>query len=158
MEEQTNNAAIQSYLLSILTKGEVNEEIVWLEEQKRRIEGDTSGLKLFTAFSQASRYFKKNLNQLNQGDLETAEKLVPGLRPHTWSQLQTARSYLLLHFPARDAELFLHTLDRLLESADMHEQEAIYAALPILPYQEKLKLRAAEGLVLTSPPFLIPLR
>lgn len=146
MEEKKNKAEIKSYLLSILSNVEVYDGIGWLEEQKKRIEADPSGLKLFTAFSQASRYFKKTKNLLNKGDLVETENIVPGFRPDTWNQLQTARAYLLLHFPAKDADHFLNTLDRLLESADMYEQEAIYAALPLLSYPESLKLRAAEGL------------
>lgn len=146
MEDQKNIAGIKSYLLSILSHIESYDGIAWLEEQKKKIEGDTAGLKLFTAFSQASRYFKKTTNLLNKGDLVETENIVPGFRPDTLNQLQTARIYLLLHFPAKDEEHFSKTLDRLLESADMYEQEAIYAALPLLPYQESLKLRAAEGL------------
>lgn len=146
MMEELNISAVTSYLLRILTYESTEEAMTWLEEQKNRIQGDSSGLKLFTAFSQASRYFKKDLNQLSNADLGDADKLVAGFRPDKWNRLQTARTYLLLHFEAKDAAHFVKTLDRLLGSADMYEQEAIYAALPILPYQESLKLRAAEGL------------
>lgn len=145
MEEQ-NNTDITSYLLRILSYEDVNGGVAWLDEQKNRIQGDGSGLKLFTAFSQASRYFNKDFNPLDQGDLVEADQLVPGFRPDTWNRLQTARTYLLLHFRTKDAEHLLKTLDRLLEAADIHEQEAIYAALPLLPYQDSLKFRAAEGL------------
>jgi len=146
MMEELNIPAVTSYLMRILSYDSTEEAMTWLEEQKNRIQGDSSGLKLFTAFSQASRYFKKELNQLSDADLEDADKLVAGFRPDKWNRLQTARNYLLLHFEAKDAAHFVKTLDRLVGSADMYEQEAIYAALPILPYQENLKLRAAEGL------------
>src|SRR5690554_361781 len=135
MEEQ-KNTAIRSYLLRVLSYESPGEDMTWLEEQKSRIQEDGAGLKLFTVFSQASRYFKKDLNRLSQADLADADQLVSGFRPDTWNRLQTARTYLLLHFKARDAAHFLTTLDRLLEAADMHEQEAIYAALPLLPYQD----------------------
>ena len=144
--EELNISAVTSYLLRILTYESTEEAMTWLEEQKNRVQGDSAGLKLFTAFSQASRYFKKDLNQLSDADLGDADKLVAGFRPDKWNRLQTARTYLLLHFGAKDAAHFVQTLGRLLGSADMYEQEAIYAALPILPYQESLKLRAAEGL------------
>src|SRR5690554_1646647 len=140
MVEQRNTADIKAFLLGVLTNGGDEEGLAWLEDQKNRIKGDASGLKLFTAFSQASRYFKKHLNQITPADRLEAERMVPGLRPDFWNQLQTARTYLLLHFQATDAPHFLKILDKLLESADIHEQEAIYAALPILPYQEHLKL------------------
>ena len=145
MDEQERLERAKAYLLSLLS-GEEYKEIEWLQHQKKKIEGDPSGRSLFMAFNQASRYFEKKLNRLNKGDLGEVDRIVPGLRPDTWNQLQTARIYLLLHFPGKDVEHFLYTLDRLMESADMHEQEAIYAALPLLPYPENLKLRAAEGL------------
>src|SRR5690554_687374 len=146
MEEQRNTADIKAFLLGILTHGSSEDGLIWLEEQKQRIKGDASGLKLFTAFSQASRYFKKELNRINPVAAREAERLIPGFRPAAWNRLQTARTYLLTHFQAADSEHFLKILDRLLESADMHEQEAVYAAFPLLPYQESLKLKAAEGL------------
>lgn len=144
--EELNTSAVTSYLLRILFYESTEEAMTWLEEQKNRIQGDSSGLKLFMAFSQASRYFKKDLNQLSNTDLADANQLVAGFRPDKWNRLQTARTYLLLHFRAKDATHFVETLGRLVGSADMYEQEAVYAALPILPYQEDLKLRAAEGL------------
>lgn len=144
--EELNNSATISYLLKILSYGSTGEDMTWLGEQKSRVQGDASGLKLFTAFSQASRHFKKEINRLSQADLAEADQLVSGFRPDSWNRLQTARAYLLLHFEAKDAAHFAKTLDRLVGSADMYEQEAIYAALPILPYQDSLKLRAAEGL------------
>src|SRR5690554_2808143 len=133
MMEELNHKAIASYLLKILSSENTGEAMTWLEEQKSRVQGDSAGLKLFTAFSQASRYFNKDLNQVSNADLEDAGKLVAGFRPDKWNRLQTARTYLLLHFEAKDATHFLKTLDRLVGSADMYEQEAIYAALPILP-------------------------
>ncbi|HLT08448.1 MAG TPA: EboA domain-containing protein [Cyclobacteriaceae bacterium] len=144
--EELNHTAVTAYLLKILSINSNGEDIEWLEEQKKRILEDTAGIKLFMAFSQASRYFRKDLNQLSDADLADADKLVSGFRPDRWNRLQTARTYLLLHFAAKDANHFLKSLERLLEAADMHEQEAIYAALPVFPYQEHLKLRAAEGL------------
>jgi len=146
MDEQKNISDIKSYLLSLLSKVEVYDGIEWLGEQKKRIEEDPSGLKLFMAFSQSSRYFKKDPINLNKGDLVETEQIVPGFRPDTWNQLQAARVYLLLHSPAKEADQLIKTLDQLFETADMHEQEALYAALPLLPYPESLRLRAAEGL------------
>src|SRR5690554_2427009 len=145
MDERERSETTKAYLLSLLSGGEYN-EIEWLQQQKENIEEDLSGRKLFLAFNQASRYFEKKLNRLNKGDLVEVDKISPGIRPDTWNQLQTARIYLLLHFKGNNAEHYIQTVDRLVESADMHEQEAVYAALPLLPYQENLKLRAAEGL------------
>lgn len=146
MDGQEKITEIRSYLLSLLSKVEAYEALEWLKEQKKRVEGDPSASKLFMAFSQASRYFKKKPLHLNKGDLVETEEIVAGFRPDTWNELQTARIFLLLHFPAKDAGQFIRTLDMIFETADMHEQEALYAALPLFPYPEDLRLRAAEGL------------
>lgn len=146
MDGQTKLSDIKTYLLSLLPKVEENGGIEWLGEQKKRIEEDPSALKLFMAFSQASRYFKKDKLHLNKADLVETEQIIPGFRPDTWNQLQAARIYLLLHFPARDADHFVQILNKIFETADMHEQEALYAAIPLFPYPEALRLRAAEGL------------
>lgn len=146
MDGQENLTEIKAYLISLLSKVEPYEALEWLKEQKKRIEGDPSGSKLFMAFGQASRYFNKTPLHLNKGDLVETEEIVSGFRPDTWNELQTARIYLFLHFPAPDAAHFIQTLDKIFDTADMHEQEALYAALPLFPYPEELRLRAAEGL------------
>src|SRR5690606_41437348 len=97
MEEQRKTADIKAYLLSVLLHGVNKDGLVWLEEQKKRIEEDTSGLKLFTAFSQASRYFKQDPNQINPAEGTEADKILPGLRTNARHQLQTARLYLPVH-------------------------------------------------------------
>src|SRR5690606_19753640 len=90
MDEQKNISVIRSYLLSLLSKVEVYEGIERLGEQKKRIREDPSGQKLFMAFSQASRHFKKNPINLDKGDLVETEQIVSGSRPDTWNQLQAA--------------------------------------------------------------------
>jgi hypothetical protein len=146
MDDQKKLTEVKGYLLSLLSRVEGYEAIEWLKLQRKRIQEDPSALKLFMAFSQASRYFKKNKLNLNKGDLVETDQIVQGFRPDTWDQLQTARTFLLLNFPAKDADHFVHTLDKIFETADLHEQEALYAALPLFPYPESLRLRAAEGL------------
>lgn len=146
MDDQEKLPGIKAYLLSLLSMVEEEKALEWLEQQKKRIEDDPTGLKLFMAFSQASRHFKKDLLNLHKEDLVKAEQKVPGFRPDTWNRLQTARSYLLLHLPYKDVDHFVRMLNRVLETADFHEQEAVYASLPLLPHPEALRLRAAEGL------------
>lgn len=146
MDEQEKLAEIKAYLLSLVSRDAGYEAIEWLEQQRKRIEEDATGMKLFMAFNQASRYFKKDRINLNKGDLVETEKIRTGFRPDTWTQLQTARTYLLLNFPAKNADHFIQTLTRIFETADLHEQEALYAALPLMPYPDALRLRAAEGL------------
>ena len=61
-----------------------------------------------------------------------------------WSADQAGRVALLLHRPA-DAG-FLPALDRLFAAADLGEQVCLYRALPLLPWPERHRARAAEGI------------
>jgi hypothetical protein len=137
---------VKSFLLEVLKENSESKSIEWLLRQKEKIELETSYLKFYMAFSQASRYFKKQLLQLPADDIDKAEQLVKGFRPNTWDQLQAARSYLLLHFEENDPNIWVKAMTKLFETADMHEQQSLYAALPIMPFQKEMTERAIEGL------------
>jgi hypothetical protein len=137
---------IKSFLLKVLKENTEGKSIEWLLLQKEKIENEASYLKFYMAFGQASRYFKKQALRISEEDKEKAEQLVKGFRPSSWDQLQTARSYLLLHFEENDHSSWVIALNKLFETADMHEQQSLYAALPIMPFQEQMTERAIEGL------------
>ena len=52
---------------------------------------------------------------------------------------------LILSFPQDDADRYVSTLNKIFAAADMQEAIALYQSLPLLPYPERFKLRAAEG-------------
>ncbi len=137
---------IKNYLLEVLKPLVDSKSIDWIQLQKQKIEEDSSYLKFYMAFGQASRYFKKNTLVLSDTQIQEAHDLLTGFSPASWDLLQASRTYLLLHFTQKDAETYVSSLTRLFETADMHEQQALYAALPLLPYQEALVDRAMEGL------------
>jgi len=118
----------------------------WLELQVGKIKADKGSMKLFLSFSQASRHFSKNPLNLSNQDVLDAGKIRSGFSLQNWTSLQTARIILVLEALSEDSDKWLGDIEKLFESADIHEQEALYAALPIYPYQEKFTKRAAEGL------------
>lgn len=71
--------------------------------------------------------------------------LRPGFSPMRWSAAQTARTLLILSLPHQDGEAFINAIEQLFNTADMGELVALYAALPLLPYPELFRKRAAEG-------------
>lgn len=137
---------VKSFLLEVLKENTESKSIEWLLQQKEKIGNEASYLKFYMAFSQASRYFKKQALRVSEDDKERAEQLVKGFRPNSWDQLQAARSFLLLHFEENDPNSWVVALNKLFETADMHEQESLYAALPIMPFQQEMTERAIEGL------------
>lgn len=117
----------------------------WLVQQAKKIQSLGSSTSFFFAFSQASRYFKKTPLNLLSTQSQEASLLAAGFDPAHWNLLQTARTLLILHFPQEKTSWF-RAINQLFETADMHEHQALYAALPILPFQEELIPRAIDGL------------
>ena len=134
------------FLFELLKQEVETKSMEWLLQQKEKIEKEGSYLKFYMAFGQASRFFKKTLLQISENQKEFAKTLMEGFSPQTWDQLQTARSYLLLHFEEKEASRWVNALNKLFETADMHEQQSLYAALPIMPFQPEMLERAIEGL------------
>lgn len=91
---------------------------------------------LFAAFAAAPR-------QVGREELP-ALALRPALTLSGWTRDQAARTLLLLARPT-DAG-FLPALDRLFRAADLGELVCLYQALPLLPFPERHRARAAEGL------------
>lgn len=137
---------IAEYLFSLLGTQSGRESIAWLEQQKKNISASPSAAVFYLAFSTASRFFDKTALSVSEQELARANDLRPGFSPWYWNRLQTARVGLLLLYPHDNPDTWLSSLNKLFETADLHEQEALYAALPVLPHPERLKLRAAEGL------------
>ncbi|NEU74538.1 EboA family metabolite traffic protein [Hassallia byssoidea VB512170] len=121
------------------------ESLVWLDEKRKQISNGANVRVFFTAFSAVPRYTGKSDLELTQDDLKAASAIVTGWVPAKWSVDQAARTLLLLSLPDDDAEKYLHTLEQVFTTADVGELIALYQALPLLPYPEKLRHRAAEG-------------
>lgn len=117
----------------------------WLAQQAQKIESLGSSTSFFLAFSQASRHFKKTPLNLSPEQKNQASTLISGFDPSHWDLLQTARTLLILHFPQEKTSWF-KAINQLFETADMHEHQALFAALPLLPFQEDLIPRAIDGL------------
>ena len=141
MQTQTDLLAFFKDVLA--SRAEVK-ALDWLNSQTEKINTDASPTKFFLAFSQASRFFKKDNLNLSESEKETAGSLVSDFDPSHWDVLQTARTFLLLKF-AQGKEAWLKAINQLFETGDMHEQQALYAALPVMPYSEDLLTRAIDG-------------
>ena len=138
------NLEIRNFLLQVLVANSEDKSIQWLKQKAQEIQESTSPTPFFLAFSQASRFFSKELLQLSEESRNQAAQLVSGFEPAHWNKLQAARSFFLLHLP-QERESWFSAMNQLFETGDMHEQQALFAALPILPFQEDLLTRAIDG-------------
>jgi len=140
MQNQVYNLLIQFLAINSDPKG-----MEWLDKQAAKISAAANPAQFFLAFSQASRYFKKEKLLLSDEQTVQANELVPGFQPQFWNQLQTARTALMICFP-HEKESWFAAMNQLFETADMNEHQALFAALPLMPYQEDLIPRAIDGL------------
>ena len=140
---QTQNQA-KAFLFGLLESRSETKSLDWLKQQAEKVSHDGAITKFFLSFSQASRFFKKEELSLSEKETQTAADLVSGFDPSHWDCLQTARTYLLLQFP-QEKETWFKAINQLFETGDYHEQQALYAALPLMPFQEELLPRAIDG-------------
>jgi hypothetical protein len=141
MQTQTD---LLAFFQEVITQRADPKSLDWLQGKMEKINSDASPTQFFLAFSQASRFFKKDNLELTDAEKKEAARLVAGFDPSHWDVLQTARAYLLLSFvPGKDA--WLKAVNQLFETGDMNEQQALYSALPVMPYPEDLLTRAIDG-------------
>jgi len=100
----------------------------------------------FLSFSTVGRKVGRGDLAPSKAELDAALAVHRGFQPTTWSRAQAARTLLLLALPAADAKAHLGVVDQLCEDADLGELVAIYQALPLLPFPEEYRARAAEGI------------
>jgi hypothetical protein len=134
------------FLTDILSQQVDESAMRWLKSQSEEIKKSTKNIKLYLAFGKASRYFDKSILVLDEKATSASPKLRKGFKPESWDLLQTARTILILSMHREDESLWFKTMNQLFETGDMQELKSLYAALPVLPFQEKLVERAMEGL------------
>ncbi|WP_026461802.1 EboA domain-containing protein [Adhaeribacter aquaticus] len=114
----------------------------WLEKQLNQIKSEKE---FYLAFSMAPRFTGKKQLILTEEELQQATQLREGFNPNNWTVDQVARTLLVLAIPHQTPEQFIAILNKIFSTADLGELTALYAALPLLPYQELHVKRAAEG-------------
>lgn len=134
------------FIYELFQRNASQEAISWLNEKLQKVREDNSGRSLYLAFSATPRFVGKSILQLQETDLERAGSLRAGFNPVNWTSDQVARTLLLLANSHQDKETFLNRLNQLFDTAEMGELVALYASLPLLPYPDAFKLRAAEGI------------
>lgn len=146
MIHQADPGATKAYLYRLLQQQADKRSMEWLDQQSEKLGDGAADRHLFLAFGMASRFFGKENLQLSEEDIAEAEQLRKGFQPQYWTVLQTARAYLLLFLSRDNATDYTGSLDKLFETADMEEQQALYGALPLLDHPEALRMRASEGI------------
>lgn len=117
---------------------------VWFDGALERVRHATRDTELNLAFGLVSRKLGKADLALTAEELRAADAVRAGWDPELWSVDQAARVALVLATPG-DADAFVRRLDLLCATADVAELVALYRGLPLYPWPERHRLRAAEG-------------
>lgn len=136
---------VRQSILKWLEKRVPEGKAAWLKTTGESLMGDPEDWELFTSFSAVPRHTGKESAQLTKEEIAEAESHRSGWKPGKWSVDELGRVYLLLCYADQGKEAFLDRLEKIFVSSDMNEAVALYKGLPVYPWPESLKLRAAEG-------------
>ena len=140
------NPAAQKFLYQLIEADADERTTSWLAKQQEKLETNYTDRAFYLAFGMAPRFAEKRELTLSEAQRETASQLKTGFQPDGWLLSQLIRTYLLLLLPATDATTYAAMLTKLLETAEVDEQVAVYAALSVLPYPQSLVPLAVNGL------------
>ncbi|HEY9782946.1 MAG TPA: EboA family metabolite traffic protein [Leptolyngbyaceae cyanobacterium] len=139
------NSSITDLIYQWLARHIAQESLTWLDDKRKQISEGAEKRVFFTAFSAVPRYTGKKDLELTPEDLQAASAMRTSWFPTHWSVDQAARTLLVLALAQVDAQKYLQTLEQVFSTADVGELVALYQALPLLPYPEQYRQRAAEG-------------
>ncbi len=145
MPEVTNQST-QKFLHQLIEANANERTMTWLAKQQEKLETNYADRAFYLAFGMAPRFAEKRKLTLSEAQREAANQLKTGFQPDGWPLSQLVRTYLLLLLPAADATAYVVILTKLLETAEVDEQVAVYAALPVLTHPQSLVPLAVNGL------------
>ena len=137
---------VQTLLYCWLERSVPQNKLNWLLDKTEKLATTPSDFLLFTSFSSVPRYTSKVQLELNEEDLQAAEKVCRGWIPSQWSLDQAGRVLLLLSLPTNNSDRYYSWIEKLFWAADINEQIVLYQSLALLSHPERFKLRAAEGI------------
>ena len=141
-----NTAAISSFLKGLLDSQLPTSSKSWLWGKLDNIAQDPTAKSLYILFGMSPRFITKDALVLTPADIKQAQTICQGWQMHGWTTLQTARVLSVLSFPYKDPNHFQEIMEQLFVTGEVQELVALYSALPLYPFPESLKLRAAEGI------------
>lgn len=137
---------LQAFLGRIIEKSLNEKAKNWFFLQKEKIKNDYSEKAFIIAFSSTPRYTGKEALSLSPEDISLANSLREGFQPQYWTIDQATRVFFTLNVPIENPTKYKELLDKVFSTADIGEQTALYLSLPVLPFPEEFKERAAEGI------------
>lgn len=136
-----------STLLSTIIRNNGNEKANnWLQ-QRLQLQQQTGAIPQFNqTFTAIPRFTGKEIITLSPSENEQLKELLPAFFVQGWTLDRLARVWWLLQLPVTSKSVYLDTLEKLFNAAEMNELAALYSALPLLPWPEEWTGRTSEGI------------
>lgn len=138
--------AMTTSLRSVIERNISAEALGWLTAEVTTYTRERDVRRFNMMFASLPRRTGKaviNVDEVEARELQTAR---PGLTIYGWTVDRLCRAWLLLQLDPSDKAAYIHTIENLFAVAEMNEQVALYAALPLLAYPEAWRMRCAEGI------------
>jgi hypothetical protein len=146
LAELTRLKKLSDVFLQILERNLSTTALTWLQHKIALIVAEEKSVQLQLCFSHLPRIASKSkIVLLDQEALRIAE-LMPGFMINNWTLDQLARIWMLMRVPSDHKANYVKKINSLFAAAEMNEQIALYAALPLYHYPEEWITRCEEGI------------
>ena len=142
---QADKNEVCDFLLKKLSSALTTDKYSDLKYMLDELRSKQSAAALHMAFSKVVRLFGKTEIVYTALEIKEADAIRKCWQPPL-SIDKAFRILLLFELPLNNEVAFLNSYETLFSAADLGENVALYAALPLLPYPEKLLKRCEEGI------------
>lgn len=131
-------------LYQIIEQNSTEQALNWLQQQKGKLGEPVSVQRFNLTFTAIPRFMGKQAVQSAAPFIE----LSTGDRFFIQGSMldRLVRIWWLLQLPAAEKDTYIRVIEGLFDAADMNEQAALYAALPLLAWPEAWIFRTTEGI------------
>ncbi|PWV48174.1 EboA domain-containing protein [Chitinophaga sp. S165] len=131
-------------LYDIVERNSTEQALNWLQQQKEKLGEPVSVQRFNLTFTAIPRFMGK----------QAVESAVPFIELSTGDRFfiqgatldKLVRIWWLLQLPVADKDTYIKVIEGLFDAADMNEQAALYAALPLLAWSQAWTFRTTEGI------------
>jgi len=137
---------LNQLLWNILKKNLSTTAIEWLQQKIALIVTEDKSVQLQLCFAHLPRIAsKKSITVLGE-EIQQLNEMLPGFVINDWTTDKLSRVWLLMQLPPDNKETYIKKINGLFAAAEMNEQIALYAALPLYFYPEEWISRCEEGI------------
>jgi hypothetical protein len=131
-------------LYGIIEQSSMEQALNWLQQQKEKLGDPVSVQRFNLTFTAIPRFMGKHPVTFAASYIELSDNARFFIHGFTLDKL--VRIWWLLQFPVADKDAYIKVIEGLFDAADMNEQAALYAALPLLAWPEAWVFRTTEGI------------